>query len=207
MEFLPHAASVFSVVAKNKRDGASRGAISLCMALSMCLFSSVAEAEERSPTNFFVSADVHASLLSDIANSSLLNPTVGWAVKGGYRPGAWGVFLQVEQDLWQSTDTSGKTVLGALNVALGGEFVYADRFLRTSVAAGSSTLLFDTILDDAGATGFFFDLRPVGLRWSPLDQLIINLDPLSFAIVAPVLSGIPLVQIEYRTVLGVEYEF
>ena len=169
--------------------------------------SSIALGEETSQAGVFVSADGHLSLLSDIANSTLLNPTFGWAVKGGYRPGDWGMFLQVEQDLWQSTDTSGNTVLGAMSFALGGEMFFSDGFVRSSVAVGSSTLLFNTVLDEAGSTGIFFDLRPTGLRWYPTEHIAINFDPLSFSIVAPVLSGIPLIQIEYRTVLGVEYRF
>ena len=188
-------------------DRVHRFALASCLGLATLVSSTCAHAEEPSQAGIFVSADGHLSLLSDIVNSTLLNPTFGWAVKGGYRPGDWGLFLQVEQDVWQPTDSSGKTVLGALSVALGGEMFFADGFLRSSVAVGSSTLLFDTVLDDAGSTGIFFDLRPTGLRWYPSDHFVINFDPLSFAIVAPVLTGIPLIQVEYRTVVGVESRF
>ena len=48
------------------------------------------------------------------------------------------------------------------------------------------------------------DLRPAGLRWRPTRRLCVAFDPLSLAIVAPVLGSPGIVQLEYRTLLGVE---
>lgn len=67
------------------------------------------------------------------------------------------------------------------------------------MALGPSILLFSTPLDDAGSVGVFFELRPVGLRWKANQHVALQLDPLSFAVVGPVLDGIPLIQLEYRT--------
>lgn len=44
----------------------------------------------------------------------------------------------------------------------------------------------------------------MGLRWPLAHQLALVFDPLSVAIVAPVLGDPGILQLEYRTVLGIE---
>ena len=95
----------------------------------------------------------------------------------------------------------------ALNPGIGIQATYAEDFVRTSVAAGPSVLLVNTPLDPAGSMGFFVDIRPNGLRWDLTEELVIGLDPLSFALVVPAIQGIPLVRVEYRTVLQTEYRW
>jgi len=158
-------------------------------------------------TGPFAVVEVHASLLSDVTDWSTLAGTFGYAFKGGYRWSSWGVFVQLEHNLWLSTEMGNDVVDGAVNIGIGGEFVYADGFVRTSLTLGPSILAFDTILDKAGTTGIFLDVRPVGLRWAVHEYLVIGLDPISFSIVAPVLGGIPLVNIQYRTTVYLEGAF
>ena len=79
--------------------------------------------------------------------------------------------------------------------------------MRTSLALGTSILAFDTVLDDAGEVGLFIDFRPVGLRWAVHRLLAVGLDPISFAVVAPALGGIPLIYTQYRTELYLEMAF
>jgi len=98
-------------------------------------------------------------------------------------------------------------VQGAVNIGVGGEYTFAGGFCRTSLSFGPSILAFDTVLDDAGAIGFFLDARLLGLRWTPHERIVLGLDPIAFAIVAPVLDGIPLVNVEYKTVFYVETPF
>ena len=155
----------------------------------------------------FVALEGHISLFSDIAESSLVAGTFGYGARGGYRWNSWGLFLAVEHNMWVATEYHAKVVQGAVNVGLGGEFIYADGFVRTSVAAGPSILAYDTVLDDAGNVGLFLEARPLGLRWTVHEYLVIGLDPLNFAVVAPVLSGIPLVYIQYRTMIYLEAVF
>ena len=69
---------------------------------------------------------------------------------------------------------------------------------------GPSILWFDTGLDEKGSVGLFLDLRPAGLHWTLGSHLAVVLDPLSLALVAPVLGSPNIRQLEYRTLLGVE---
>jgi hypothetical protein len=156
----------------------------------------------------FAAAELHGSLLSDVPDAAVLQSTFGGGVRGGYRweSGA-GAYLQFEQNLWLAAESSGEFVDGAYNIGLGGEYVYAGGFVRTALAMGPSILAFDTVLDQAGSTGIFIDARPVGLRWQLHERVLLGVDPIHWALVAPVIDGIPLIQIEYRTAIYVESSF
>ncbi|MCP4602467.1 MAG: hypothetical protein GY847_18455 [Proteobacteria bacterium] len=155
----------------------------------------------------FASVDGHISILSDLADWSLLAGTFGYGIRGGYRWKSWGVFGQFEHNMWVATEQNTEVVQGAFNIGVGADFVYANGFVRTSLALGPSILAFDTVLDDAGNTGLFIDLRPVGLRWAVHEYLVLGLDPITFALVAPVLGGIPLIYVQYRTGIYLEAAF
>ncbi len=172
----------------------------------------IPEAEDDLLVGPYATLEGHASLLSDIADWSNIAGTFGYAIKGGYRwPKHWGLFLQFEQNMWLATEYNKEVVNGVYNIGVGAEYIYADGLVRSSFAIGPSVLAFDTLLDEAGETGMFIDLRPVGLRWEPLwpehQELTIGLDPISFAVVMPVMDGIPLVRIQYRSTLYLEWKF
>ncbi len=168
-------------------------------------FTHSAYAQESNYGNdYYVGGSFHQTLLTEL----LLNVRFGWSVRGGKQWKRWGVFVQVEQDLWVDRDFENGVTQGVLNPGIGAEYRYANGFMSSSVAAGPSILLFDTDLDDAGQIGVFFDLRPTALRFQPFDRyssFVLKFEPLTFTLVAPVLSGIPLLQIEHRTVLTVEF--
>jgi hypothetical protein len=156
---------------------------------------------------WFALIETHASILSDAAEKALLAGTFGYGLRAGYRWDGWGLFLHLEQNLWLSTEIETDVVYGAFNIGIGGEYTYKNGFLRTTFSIGPSILAFDTALDPAGTTGFFFDLRPVGLRWTVHEHLVVGFDPIAFALVVPVLGGIPLIQAEYRTIVYLEGVF
>jgi hypothetical protein len=153
---------------------------------------------------WFVCITLHASFLSDIRGLSNLLPTFGYGVRVGRRWDDLGGVLQIEQNLWWATESKQGLSLGALNAGLGFDAVYANGKVESSVVAGPSILLQSTPLDRAGHVGLFLEARPLGLRWKADDQIGFTLDPLSLAVVAPVLGGIPLIHIQYRTTGGME---
>ena len=157
-----------------------------------------------SPPSWFATAEGHFSLLSDIPGRSYLDITIGYALRGGYRWGPWGLLAQIERNHWLPTELSHDLEPGALNVGIGVERLALHGHLRLSVTAGPSILWFSTALDEKGTVGLFVDLRPAGLRWSPLRRLALVFDPLSLCLVAPVLGSPGIRQLEYRTLLGAE---
>ena len=81
--------------------------------------------------------------------------------------------------------------------------------MRSSVAAGGTLLAVPADVDKAGSLGAFADVRPLAFVW-PLAQLPgtrIGLVPLSLTLAIPVVTGIPLVSIQYRTTIFAERDF
>jgi len=164
---------------------------------------------DRTPDGAFAALEGHLSFFTDEKERSIVANTFGYALRLGYRWGghgwgAWGVFLHIEHNLWLAFEYETSVENGVVNLGVGAEIVYAHGLVRSSVALGPSILAFDTLIDERGEVGVFLDARPLGLRWAFGDHLALGLDPIGVALVAPVLSGIPLVQVEYRTLLYVE---
>ena len=166
-----------------------------------------AESGESAPPSGdapFLAAEIHGSLISDVVSWSILAGAFGYSVRGGYRWGGWGLFGEFEQDFWYASEHEGTIVTGAANLGVGVDYLYAGGFVHTSLVIGPSILAFDTILDEAGTVGLFLELRPVGLRWVVHENVALTLEPITFALVAPVLVRIPLIFPQYRTVFSVE---
>lgn len=171
--------------------------------LLLLLVSTCARAER------LVTLDVesHGTFFNTGSGVPLIGFNFGWAVRGGARFGAWGAFVHAEQSLWQGTEYAAHVVPGTFNAALGAEHRFARGLVRSSLALGVSVLLFDTPIDRRGTAGLFVDVRPLGLRWQLDRNFGIGVDPISLAIAAPVLSGIPLVRVQFRTTLVLEVTF
>ena len=161
-------------------------------------------APARAQPGWFATVEGHFSLLSDTPGRSFLDITTGYALRGGLRRGPWGLLAQVERNYWLPTELSHDLQPGALNLGIGVERLAFEGRLRISGTAGPSILWFATSLDDKGSVGLFLDLRPAGLRWSPVRHLQIVFDPISLCLVAPVLGSPGIRQLEYRTLLGAE---
>lgn len=126
------------------------------------------------------------------------------AMSGGYRFGRLGVFGVVEYD--QTVDfTIDTDHLHLLNLGVGIELLQFLGHVRSALAVGASVLLDDTLIDEAGETGWFVDLRPGSLRWGFGEDFAVEVAPLAFDVVAPVTQGLPLVVFSYTTVLSVEW--
>jgi hypothetical protein len=163
-----------------------------------------AEASTYRPDAFFAGVEGHASLLSDAPERSFINATMGYGLRAGYRLGRLGLVAEVERNYWLPTELSHALVPGALNIGVGAEWLAVGGRVRLSATAGPSILWYDATFDSKGTTGLFVDLRPAGLRWRPSRLVAVAFDPLSLAIVAPVLGSPGILQLEYRTLLGVE---
>lgn len=162
-------------------------------------------------TGFYGQAEANLSIFAQSDDSDaagVFARTFAFGVRGGHRWDRIAAFATVEANFWRSPLLDGGTeIVMATDLGLGVEVLSAKGFLRTSVALGPSILTLPTAVDDGGEVGVFFDVRPLGLRWRLSEPLILGLDPLSFSLSMPVLTGIPLVEIEYRTALYLEHAF
>lgn len=163
-------------------------------------------AESPRPTGH-LALEGHTSLFSDVSDRSVLAQTFGYALRGGLRWSRWGLLIHAEHNLWRTSELEDSIVAGAVNLGVGGELIVADGFVASSVVVGTSILAYETLLDEPGTAGLFFELRPVGLRFNPRPGIVLCFDPLVFSVVAPVLTGVPLIFIQYRTIGSVEVTF
>ena len=125
-------------------------------------------------------------------------------VAGGYRFSSYGVFGAVQLD--QSFDfTLDIERLDVLNLGVGFEYLSFLGHVRSSVLFGSSILLTETFIDEAGTNGWFVEMRPSALRWAINDDFTFEFSPIALDVIAPVTVGIPLVIYSYSTVLSVEW--
>ncbi len=183
-----------------------RAAVAAAALLALTALAPVAHAGGY-PTGWVMTLDLHGSLLTDSATDPLVSATAGYGLRAGHRWGPWGVFLQAEHNMWVALELEQGVQMGAFNLGLGGELIFADGWVRSSFAVGAAILLHETIFDPPGTTGFFLDVRPLGVRWCVAEDVTIGLDPITFAVVAPVLGGIPLIRVLYRTHLVATYHF
>lgn len=120
------------------------------------------------------------------------------------------VFVRGEVNTWrdQRDDGSNDFVL-TLDLGLGLRYDYAGGRLRSSVAAGGTLVAVPSDVDKAGTFGAFADVRPLCFVW-PVAQMAgtrIGVVPLSLTLAIPVVTGIPLVSIQYRTTVFAERDF
>jgi hypothetical protein len=162
---------------------------------------------EQAVPPWWVAGELHLSVLSNLVDQSTINLAFGYALRASYRwKTDWGAYFQVEHDMWAETEIETQVRQGVLNLGVGGERLFFQRRMRAALGVGPSILLYETALDDPGTTGLYIDARPTGIRW-PVGKrpFVLVLDPLTFTVEMPALSGIPLVQIQYRTLIGLEY--
>ena len=169
----------------------------------------LAEEVTPSPDGPFLQGEVLTALVGEVVSLEGVVSTLGYGVRAGYRWGDWGLFGLLEHDIWLKTDIGNGPVDSVLNIGLGGEVRYFGDRVSTKLAMGTSTALFATILDEWGTTGIFFDIKPTGFRFPALiplnDGLLFEVTPLSFVFMAPIVEGIPLVHLAFRTTALVEF--
>ncbi len=138
---------------------------------------------------------------------ALASPSLDFALEGSHRWSRIGVLVKADWNRWFNTQKTPKLTLGSLNLGLGVEYRYFAGRARAAIVVGPAVLLFQTALDNPGRVGIFLDFFPSSLSWTLTGPLGVRFDPLSFHVVAPVLDAIPLVLLEYRTSIALEWRF
>jgi len=178
------------------------------------LMVSTALAETQEPVvpgaqTAFVETSIGASYLGETVGSNDVLGAVSSAVRGGLRGDVWGVHALMEAAFWwvPTGVIDEKALQSSLNIGVGAELLYAGGYVRSSLAFGPSILLQGSEIDESGDVGIFIEFRGAGLRWALSGPYVLVADPLCFSLIAPSLGGIPLVEIEYRSTVALEYVF
>jgi len=179
--------------------------------LSLLLTSTAAAqplARDQGRDGWVLGFDAGGSVLSPLVSGNLRRTvTTHEGVIAGIRAGHWGFVLRVEHTLWRIAEGDDNVTQHALDYAVGLERFHPSGFLRFAVFVGGSTLLKGNSLDDPGDTGIYLDARPIGLYFDLGSHWSVGVDPLHFALIAPVLGGVPLVEVQFRTSVLVECTF
>jgi len=156
---------------------------------------------------WFAGAEGNFSFLGQLVSGEAAIGSFAYRVAGGYRPSAFEIFAVAEHGFWRDDEGSRRLSVQTLDIGIGIGGTFFDGRACAEIAAGASILLTQSQLDEPGTTGFFIDARPAGIRWRVGSRMIAALYPLTFAFVAPVTEGIPLVYVSYRTAAVCELEF
>lgn len=189
--------------------GALRFLTTLFVAALALLLAASVDAQEPGASfdeDFFAQVDGHVAALSDTPYEQLVSGGLGYSARVGWRWARWGAFIEGGQAAWFQTGLDRAFDPGVLNVGIGGEYRFHSDRVRTSLSGGTSTLLFDTILDNTGTTGWYLNVRPAGLRWGLNDWMALQFDPLSFEVMQPVTRDERITKLEYQTVLALEFQ-
>ena len=153
---------------------------------------------------------------SSLASSLFINTQTGLSfnsvsanlgVEAGIRKPSYGLFFKADWNPWFSPQAVQDALKpGIMNLGIGVEHLYFNDRCRFTASVGSSTLLFDTALDEAWTTGFFIEVSPVSLRWPLTEELTLQVEPTSISLAMPVLSGIPLISFQYRHGISLEWK-
>lgn len=148
------------------------------------------------------------AFLGEMLTGPLTPGAFGYALRFGYgRPGHWDLYVQAEHGLWKDDEGADRLSIQTLDLGIGAGYSYFGGHMRAVAIAGASVLLTGSQMDDPGTTGLFLDIRPAGFRWTAGDRAVIEIHPLTFALVMPTLTGIPLVYLSYRSALLLEVSF
>lgn len=174
------------------------------LAFATLTFSSLVASAEP-----WVEARSGISIFGQAAVGTPAPGTFSYAGSAGYDFGSFRLGGIVEHNIWVVENVSDPDTFfdSVLNIGVLVGYSYFDDFAMTSLAVGTSTLLFPTVATDAGTTGVFVKLDPVGLRFDLTPEFVLTLRPLNFEAMVPVLNAIPLYRLAYSTNVGLEYRF
>ena len=161
--------------------------------------------EEDNGPGFFVQVDGGFSHLSDQINTPVFLGAIDYGLRAGPRWKKFDAFLEVHHNAWIRARDEFDVTRGVLNVTVGMAYRSFEDRVSSSLGVGTSTLLFDTFIDETWSTGLALNIRPAGLRWHPW-KMALEFHPFLIMIMAPSLSGERLVRMQYQTALTLEWD-
>lgn len=120
--------------------------------------------------------------------------------------GRFGLGPALGVSVWRAPELDGDDDAFAAGVlGLEASVLSAGGRVRSDVSGGFATLLEGTEQDDAWTLGFFVDIRPVTYRFGVGEAWVLAFTPLTLAVLVPEPGGIPLLDVQYRWNLALEW--
>jgi hypothetical protein len=121
----------------------------------------------------------------------------------------WTFGLDAEWNPWIAVNGTTAVRAGAFNgygsVIFRAPLAYEKFNLRTTANLGVSRLLIDLYGAPKGSTGIYVGFSPLGLEWKMSKLFFLIVNPLSIAVPAPQLKGVPFSYPQYRATIGLEF--
>lgn len=169
--------------------------------------------QEEPRASYWVGGQLHAVFVSALLDWEELQLSGGVGITGGVHFRRAGLTLAVENSWFPEptlAEDSGETFVGEMQglvaVLVGVDLRYASEHLRLRISAGPTMLLRSSLVDRAGTVGIAFEARPAGIRIPLRGARTLVVDPLSFSMAIPDFSGIPLLLLQFRTTLSIEFD-
>lgn len=158
------------------------------------------------PNEWVLTPEMSISNVSESPDEREFARAIAPAVRSGYRWGKWGLGGLIEANFFRQKNLVGEhDQFAALLIGVDGEVLAVDGWIRSRLSGGLAVVLAGTELDEPGRTGFFVDIKPGGFRFVVGDATRLTVDPISLAVVLPDASGIPLVDVQYRSSISLEF--
>lgn len=153
----------------------------------------------------FAHLELASSFLPAIGEADATSISASYSARFGYRtPRHIDFFCVLEHDVWIGSDLAFSGLPHVLNWGGGMGVILRHAKVRSSLAAGGSTMLFDGVNAEAGTTGMFVDVRPLALRFMTGHNNVLEVVLLSFQASMPKIEGIPIIHLEFRSALTLE---
>lgn len=175
-------------------------------ALSTSLAAMIREVDERR-RGFSITLEGGGSILTPLVDASTRSITFHGSLQAAYHLPDLAFVVSVEGARWRAPELGGRAWQTALNIGFGFARYHRSGLLRTMLLVGPSILTRANDLDPAGSVGLYLDFRPLGFSWRVNERFAIVADLLYMTLVAPVLTGVPLIDFQFRSSLGVEASF
>lgn len=174
--------------------------------LSTSLAQMIREVDERQ-RGFTISLEAGGSLLTPLVDASSRSITFHGALRAAYHLPDLAFVVALEAARWRAPELGGRTWQTALNIGFGIARYHRSGLLRTMLLVGPSILTRANDLDPVGSVGLYVDLRPLGFSWRFNERFALSADLLYMTLVAPVLTGVPLIDFQFRSSVGLEASF
>lgn len=158
------------------------------------------------PNEWVVAPELSLSNVSESPDQQSVARAMAAGVHSGYRWGKWGLGGVMEFNFFRQRNLVDEhDQFAALLLGVDGEVLAAGGWMRSRLSGGLAVVLKGTELDEPGRTGFFLDIKPGGFRFVVGDATRLTFDPLTMAVLIPDASGIPLVDVQYRSSVSLEF--
>lgn len=166
----------------------------------------LASANEPPSVPIAIIGDVGGSLFSESPGARSVLRTIAVAARIHRVIDDWQFGPAFEWNGWLTNRTDGsRDTFATLQIGVDGQVNSANNRIQSLMSAGFSILLDGNDNDKGTPVGFYLDVRPVAYRWDVAESASVIFSPINFALLMPDPTGIPIVEVQFRSIISMEF--